>query len=103
MGLRNALSSLGKLAIHDFDKPVEQLVATKALALANVLTEPDLLLDEPANHLDLEMVEWLEFSQPVENDASHGYATAIFSIVLFRYFRNRPTATFPLKAITPTI
>lgn len=55
---------LGKLDIHDLEKPVNQLSGgqQKRLALANVLiTEPDLLLlDEPTNHLDLEMVEWLE-------------------------------------------
>ena len=55
---------LGKLNIHNLERPVEQLSGgqQKRLALANVLiTEPDLiLLDEPTNHLDLEMVEWLE-------------------------------------------
>ncbi len=55
---------LGKLDIHDLEKPVKTLSGgqQKRLALAHVLIdEPDLLLlDEPTNHLDLEMVEWLE-------------------------------------------
>lgn len=60
----NIKQILGKLDIHDWQKPVRELSGgqQKRLALANVLiTEPDLLiLDEPTNHLDLAMVEWLE-------------------------------------------
>lgn len=55
---------LGKLQIHDFNQPLNQLSGgqLKRVALANVLiTEPDfLILDEPTNHLDLTMIEWLE-------------------------------------------
>ncbi len=55
---------LGKLGIHDFDKPVSQLSGgqKKRVALAKVLIdEPDfIILDEPTNHLDLDTIEWLE-------------------------------------------
>ncbi len=59
-----AAEVLGKLGIHDLDKPVGQLSGgqKKRVALARLLIEqPDLLfLDEPTNHLDLDMIEWLE-------------------------------------------
>lgn len=55
---------LGKLGIHDLDKPVKQLSGgqRKRVAMARVLIEqPDLLImDEPTNHLDLQTIEWLE-------------------------------------------
>ena len=54
---------LTQLHITDLTQPMGQLSGgqQKRIALANVLTEPDLLiLDEPTNHLDLEMIEWLE-------------------------------------------
>ena len=55
---------LTQLHITDLTQPMGQLSGgqQKRIALANVLiTEPDLLiLDEPKNHLDLEMIEWLE-------------------------------------------
>ena len=55
---------LGKLQITDFNQPLSQLSGgqLKRVALANVLiTEPDfLILDEPTNHFDLTMIEWLE-------------------------------------------
>ncbi len=77
---------LGKLDIHDLDKPVNQLSGgqQKRLALANVLiTEPDLLLlDEPTNHLDLEMVEWLE-------DLLNRSKTTLLMVTHDRYFLDR--------------
>ena len=55
---------LTKLKIRDLQQPMGQLSGgqQKRVALANVLiTEPDfLILEEPTNHLDLEMIEWLE-------------------------------------------
>lgn len=55
---------MGKLGIHDLDKPVKHLSGgqRKRVAMARVLIEqPDLLiLDEPTNHLDLDTIEWLE-------------------------------------------
>ena len=55
---------LTQLRITDLNQPMGQLSGgqQKRIALANILiTEPDLLiLDETTNHLDLEMIEWLE-------------------------------------------
>lgn len=55
---------LTQLHITNLEQPMGQLSGgqQKRVALANVLiTEPDfLMLDEPTNQLDLEMIEWLE-------------------------------------------
>ena len=74
---------LGKLQIHDLEKPVAQLSGgqKRRIALAKVLLEqPDMiLLDEPTNHLDLDMIEWLE-------EFLSNSAMTIFMITHDRYF-----------------
>ncbi len=77
---------LGKLQIHDFQQPLNQLSGgqLKRVALANVLiTQPDfLILDEPTNHLDLTMIEWLE------SYLSHSSMTLLM-VTHDRYFLDR--------------
>ncbi len=77
---------LGKLDIHDTDRPVSTLSGgeRKRVALAFVLLdEPDLLLlDEPTNHLDVDMIEWLE------NHLSRSTATLLM-VTHDRYFLDR--------------
>ena len=62
--LLKAKQILTQLHIMDLNQPMGQLSGgqQKRVALANVLIEePDfLMLDESTNHLDLEMIEWLE-------------------------------------------
>jgi len=59
-----AAEVLGKLGIHQLDKPMHLLSGgqRKRVSLARLLIEDHdlLLLDEPTNHLDLDMIEWLE-------------------------------------------
>ena len=62
--LLRAKQILTRLKIRDLNQTIGELSGgqLKRVALANVLlTEPDLLiLDEPTNNLDLDMIEWLE-------------------------------------------
>ena len=55
---------LTQLKIKDLNQPMRELSGgqQKRVSLANILiTNPDLLiLDDPTNHLDLEMIVWLE-------------------------------------------
>ncbi|MDY3943130.1 MAG: ABC-F family ATP-binding cassette domain-containing protein [Alloprevotella sp.] len=77
---------LSRLNITDFSQPIGQLSGgqIKRVALANVLlSNPDLLiLVEPTNHLDLEMIEWLESYLRRE-------VKALFMVTHDRYFLDR--------------
>jgi ATP-binding cassette subfamily F protein uup len=59
-----AKSILTKLKISDFDKRVDTLSGgqKKRVAMASALISPAdlLILDEPTNHIDNEIVDWLE-------------------------------------------
>lgn len=77
---------LGKLDIHDLDKKVGTLSGgqKKRVALAGLLIcEPQLLiLDEPTNQLDLNVIEWLE-------DYLSSANITIFMVTHDRYFLDR--------------
>ncbi len=77
---------LGKLNIHDFEKKIGQLSGgqKKRVALAGLLIcEPQLIiLDEPTNQLDLNIIEWLEEYLSVAN-------ITIFMVTHDRYFLDR--------------
>lgn len=81
--LLKAKQILTMLKLTNLDQPMGQLSGgqQKRVALANVLIlEPDfLILDELTNHLDLEMIEWLE------GYLSRGNKT-IFMVTHDRYF-----------------
>ena len=59
-----AKSILNKLGINDFDKKISTLSGgeKKRVSIATALIKPSdvLILDEPTNHIDSEMVNWLE-------------------------------------------
>ncbi len=77
---------LGKLGLLDLDQQIKNLSGgqKKRVALAHILIDlPDvIILDELTNHLDLEMVEWLEnfLSEP---------SLTIFMVTHDRYFLDR--------------
>lgn len=83
---QRAKQILGELKIHNLEQKVESLSGgqLKRVALANVLiTEPELIiLNEPTNHLDLEMTEWLE-------DYLNRSTISILMVTHDRYFLDR--------------
>lgn len=81
-----AKSILNKLSINDFDKKISTLSGgeKKRVSIATALIKPSdvLILDEPTNHIDSEMVNWLE-------SYLKKYNGAIVMITHDRYFLDR--------------
>jgi len=84
----DAKTILTKLGISDFTEKVGALSGgqRKRLALASALVNPAdlLILDEPTNHIDNEMVAWLE-------QYLHSYKGALLMVTHDRYFLDRVT------------
>ena len=83
-----AKTMLTKLGIYDFDRKVSSLSGgqRKKLALCSVLISPCdiLILDDPTNHLDQEMADWLE-------DVLKRRKEALIMITHDRYFLDSVT------------
>lgn len=83
-----AKSILNRLGISDFDRDVSLLSGgqRKRVAIASALVTPCevLILDEPTNHIDNDMVLWLE-------KYLAGYKGAILMVTHDRYFLDRVT------------
>lgn len=81
-------SILTKLGITDFEEPVSQLSGgqKKRVSLASALVTPVevLILDEPTNHMDNDMVDWLE-------EYLARYTGALLMVTHDRYFLDRVT------------
>jgi ATP-binding cassette subfamily F protein uup len=81
-------SILTKLGITDFGEPVSHLSGgqKKRVSLASALVTPVevLVLDEPTNHMDNDMVDWLE-------SYLARYTGAILMVTHDRYFLDRVT------------
>lgn len=79
---------LTKLGINDFDTPVSRLSGgqKKRVSMASALVTPVeiLVLDEPTNHMDNDMVDWLE-------NYLARYTGAILMVTHDRYFLDRVT------------
>lgn len=79
---------LTKLGINDFDTPVSRLSGgqKKRVSMASALVTPVeiLVLDEPTNHMDNDMVDWLE-------SYLARYTGAILMVTHDRYFLDRVT------------
>jgi ABC transport system ATP-binding/permease protein len=83
-----AKTILTKLGLFDFDKDVRLLSGgeKKRVSIASALIHPSdlLILDEPTNHIDSEMVGWLE-------KYLQRYTGAILMVTHDRYFLDRVT------------
>lgn len=83
-----AKTILSKLGLRDFDKDVRLLSGgeKKRVSIASALIHPSdlLILDEPTNHIDSEMVGWLE-------KYLQKYTGAILMVTHDRYFLDRVT------------
>lgn len=79
---------LTKLGIADFEQKMGELSGgqRKRVAMAAVLTAESnlLILDEPTNHMDSDMIVWLE-------EYLNNYKGAVFMITHDRYFLDRVT------------
>ncbi|MDR3589568.1 MAG: ABC-F family ATP-binding cassette domain-containing protein [Negativicutes bacterium] len=83
-----AKAVLTRLGINDFTAKIGTLSGgqRKRVALASALVNPAelLILDEPTNHIDNDMVGWLE-------QYLHGYKGALLMVTHDRYFLDRVT------------
>lgn len=79
---------LSKLGMNDYDMPMSALSGgqRKRVAMAAALARKSnlLILDEPTNHMDNDVIEWLE-------GYLKAYKGAIFMITHDRYFLDRVT------------
>lgn len=81
-------SYLTKLHLNDYDRKMKELSGgqRKRVALAAVFARDTnlLILDEPTNHMDNDIIEWME-------DFLNSYKGAVFMITHDRYFLERIT------------
>ena len=79
---------LNKLGFDSYEQKMSELSGgqRKRVAMAAVLTQESnlLILDEPTNHMDSDIIEWLE-------DFLKSYRGALFMITHDRYFLDRVT------------
>lgn len=84
----DAKTILNKLGLPEFDAPIETLSGgqKKRVALARTILNPAdiLVLDEPTNHIDNQMAQWLE-------EFLIGYKGAVIMVTHDRYFLDRVT------------
>lgn len=84
----DAKTILNKLGLSEFDAPIETLSGgqKKRVALARTILNPAdiLVLDEPTNHIDNQMAQWLE-------EFLIGYKGAVIMVTHDRYFLDRVT------------
>lgn len=85
---RQAKTILNQLGILDFEQQVDVMSGgqKKRIALAKVLVDKNdvLILDEPTNHIDNEMADWLE-------EYLNQYKGALIMVTHDRYFLDRVT------------
>lgn len=84
----DAKTILNKLGLSEFDAPIETLSGgqKKRVALARTILNPAdiLVLDEPTNHIDNQMAQWLE-------EFLIGFKGAVIMVTHDRYFLDRVT------------